>query len=417
MADTKLYEILGVPKTASDQDIKKAYRKMAKEFHPDKNPEAGDKFKEISFAYEVLSDPKKRPIYDKYGIQGIKEKSGGGAADFSDDLISQLLGGRLFGGMGGPFGMGGHSRRQNRGEDTVHPLKVSLEDLYNGKTTKLQLTKSVICTTCSGKGSKSGKTFTCTSCRGMGFKIHYRSIGANMTQQIQARCNDCQGEGEVMDEKDKCIHCAGRKVLSVKKVLEVNVDKGMKEMQKIHFRGEGDQQPDQEPGDVVIVLQQKPHERFQRQGIDLVTTETITLTEALCGFSKVIKHLDDRELIITHPPGEIIKPDDIKGVVGEGMPIYKNPFEKGTLYIKFEVQFPEMNFSSEAKLKELESLLSPRPSIDLPAPGAEHVEEVDLVDYTPNERGGAGGGEAYHSDEDEEMGHMHGGQSVRCANQ
>ncbi|XP_026676575.1 dnaJ homolog subfamily A member 2 [Diaphorina citri] len=349
MADTKLYEVLGVSKSASDQEIKKAYRKLAKEFHPDKNPEAGDKFKEISFAYEVLSDEKKRATYDRYGIQGIKEKAGGGGADFSDDLISQLFGGRLFG-MGGPFG--GHSRgRPHRGEDTVHPLKVSLEDLYNGKTTKLQLTKSVICSTCNGKGSKSGATFTCASCRGCGFKIHHRIIGPNMTQQIQARCSDCQGEGEVMNEKDRCGSCAGRKTLSVKKVLEVNVDKGMKEMQKIYFRGEGDQQPDQEPGDVIIVLEQKPHDRFQRQGINLVTTETITLTEALCGFTKVIKHLDDRQLLITHPPGEVIKPEDIKGIVGEGMPIYKNPYEKGTLYIKFDVQFPESYFNNDAKLK------------------------------------------------------------------
>lgn len=119
------------------------------------------------------------------------------------------------------------------------------------------------------------------------------------------RCSDCQGEGEIINEKDRCSTCKGKKVCNETKILEVHVDKGMREHQKILFRGEGDQQPDVEPGDVVIILQLKPHEKFQRSGDDLYINHTITLTEALCGFSFIMHQLDGRELLVTHPPGQV----------------------------------------------------------------------------------------------------------------
>ncbi|XP_016387148.1 dnaJ homolog subfamily A member 2-like [Sinocyclocheilus rhinocerous] len=146
VADTKLYDILGVSPSASENELKKAYRKLAKEYHPDKNPNAGDKFKEISFAYEVLTNPEKKDLYDRYGEQGLREGGCGGGG--MDDIFSHIFGGGLFGFMGGQ----GRSRNggRRRGEDMVHPLKVSLEDLYNGKTTKLQLSKNVLCSTCNG---------------------------------------------------------------------------------------------------------------------------------------------------------------------------------------------------------------------------------------------------------------------------
>lgn len=123
------------------------------------------------------------------------------------------------------------------------------------------------------------------------------------------RCSDCQGEGEIINEKDRCSTCKGKKVCNETKILEVHVDKGMRENQKILFRGEGDQQPEVEPGDVVIILQQKPHEKFQRSGDDLYMNHTITLTEALCGFSFMMRQLDGRELMVTHPPGQVGKFD------------------------------------------------------------------------------------------------------------
>lgn len=378
---------------------------MAKEYHPDKNPEAGDKFKEISYAYEVLSDPKKRQTYDKYGLKGMQD----GAP--ADDIFSHFFEGGLFGGFGG-FG-GPNMRRRQRGEDTVHPLKVTLEDLYNGKTTKLQLSKNVICAACHGEGGKSGAVQPCRSCKGCGLKVTYRQIGPGMMQQLQSRCPDCQGEGEIINEKDRCTVCKGKKVCNQTKILEVHVDKGMRDNQKILFRGEGDQQPDVEPGDVVIILQQKPHEKFQRTGDDLYMNHTITLTEALCGFSFVLHQLDGRDLLITQPAGQVIKPRDVKGIRGEGMPQYKNPFEKGNLYITFDIEFPD-SFPSTEKLQLLECALPPRPPFVMPE--GDNVEEVDLVDYDPKTAKGShprSRGEAYASDDEE---HVH-GPGMQCAHQ
>ncbi|KAF5275686.1 hypothetical protein FQA39_LY06798 [Lamprigera yunnana] len=408
MADNKLYEILSVSRSASDGEIKKAYRKLAKEFHPDKNPEEGHRFKEISYAYEVLSDPKKRQVYDKYGLKGMQE--GGmqeGMFGGAEDLLSRLFGNDLF----GNFGMGGMRRRQ-RGEDTIHPLKVTLEDIYNGKTTKLQLSKNVLCSTCSGKGSKNDIALTCRTCQGSGIKVTYRQLGPGMTQQMQSRCPQCHGEGEIISEKDRCNACHGKKVCNETKILEVHVDKGMKQNQKIFFRGEGDQQPNVEPGDVVIVLQQKPHEIFQRDGDDLHINHGVTLTEALCGFSFVVHHLDGRDLLIKHSPGEVIKPGEVRMIPGEGMPHYKNPFEKGNMYVTFEVVFPKNHFANEMQLKELENALPPRTPFTMPV--GDHVEEVDIHDYDPNDKNAAGGrGEAYDSDDEV----VHSSPGVQCAQQ
>lgn len=330
-----------------------------------------------------------------------------------DELFSQLFGGGLFGGFGG-MGGGMRSRQRMRGEDTVHPLKVTLEDMYNGKTSKLQLSKNVICAGCAGKGSKSGTVEQCRTCRGCGLKVTYRQLGPGMTQKFQSRCTDCSGEGEIIQEKDRCQTCRGKKVCNEIKILEVHVDKGMKENQKIFFRGEGDQLPDVEPGDVIIVLQLKPHEKFQRSGDDLYMSHSVTLTEALCGFSILIRHLDGRDLLVKHPPGQVIKPGDVKGIEGEGMPQYKNPFEKGNLYINFDVTMPDSYFAPEPKLKELEALLPPRPEFKMPE--GEDVMEVDMQEYNPNEhgRGRAGRSEAYASDDDEHGGHEPG---LQCAPQ
>ncbi|XP_071448131.1 dnaJ homolog subfamily A member 2-like [Hetaerina americana] len=411
MADSKLYEILGVSRSATDVEIKKAYRQLAKAFHPDKNPEAGDKFKEISFAYEVLSDRSKREIYDKYGMRGIKERMGddGGSGFGPGDLFSHLFGGSgLSGMMGGGMGMG----RVRKGEDTVHGLKVTLEDLYNGKLTKLQLCKKVVCKMCLGKGSKSGHQHTCHSCSGYGAKVTYRPLALGLTQQIQMKCNDCHGTGEIISEKDRCPGCKAQKVVNETKILEVHVDKGMKENQKIRFCGEGDQQPDVEAGDIIIVIQQKVHSKFQRSGNDLAISHNISLTEALCGFSFLLQHLDGRELLITHPPGQVVKPGATKGITGEGMPIYRNHFEKGNLYINFNITFPVSHFADQHKLKELEVLLPPRP--EFVSPAAECVEEVTLEDYDPNDDRGRGErSEAYASDDED---HHHRG-GMPCPNQ
>ncbi|KAG0725455.1 DnaJ subfamily A member 2 [Chionoecetes opilio] len=414
MAENRLYEVLGVSRNASDTEIRKNYRKLAKECHPDKNPAAGDKFKEISFAYEVLTDPQKREIYDRYGLKGLQEGDTGGPG--TDDIFSHFFGGGgPFGGLFGGFGGGGMSRHGPRrgpkkGENTVHRLKVSLEDLYNGKVSKLQLSKNTICIACGGEGGPPGALHPCRTCSGRGIKVTITQLGPGMVQQMQSRCPACDGEGEVINERDRCQTCLGRKVVQQTKLLEVQVDKGMRDEQRITFHGEGDQMPGVEAGDVIIVLQEKAHEVFTRSGTDLMMKKSITLTQALCGFTTVVDHLDGRKIIVNHPPGSVLVPGCVRGIVGEGMPIYKNPFEKGDLYIRIEVDFPENYFAPEGKLKELEGLLGGRPAAEeIPA---DH-EEVNMNEYDEN---GPGGSRGHCYDEDDEH-HPMGGQHVQCAHQ
>lgn len=294
----------------------------------------------------------------------------------------------------------------------VHPLKVSLEDLYNGKTTKLQLSKNVLCGACNGQGGKAGAVQKCAACRGRGMRVMIRQLAPGMVQQMQSVCTDCNGEGEVINEKDRCKKCEGHKVCKETKLLEVHVDKGMKHGQKITFSGEADQAPGVEPGDIVLVLQEKEHEDFRREGSDLHMVQRIGLVEALCGFQMTITHLDGRQLLVKYPTGKVIEPGCIRMVKGEGMPQYRNPFEKGDLYIKFDVQFPENNWISPEKLNELECLLPARSETPVIAADA---EEVDLTEFDRSQAGVGARREAYNDSSDEEGGHH--GPGVQCAHQ
>lgn len=203
--ESKFYDILGVTPDADESTLKKAYRKLALKYHPDKNPDAGEKFKEISMAYEVLSDPEKRRIYDQHGEQGIKEGGGGGGGFHSPMDIFDMF----FGGGGG--GMGGR-RGPRRTKNLMHQLGVSLEDMYNGTTRKLALQKNVICGDCEGVGGKSGAVQKCPTCRGTGMQVRIHQLGPGMMQQIQSMCSECQGQGERIDPKLRCKKCVGRKV-------------------------------------------------------------------------------------------------------------------------------------------------------------------------------------------------------------
>jgi DnaJ family protein A protein 2 len=189
----------------------------------------------LAQAYEVLNDPEKREIYDQYGEDALKEgMGGGGGADMHSpfDIFEQLFGG------GGGFGGGSsRGRRQKRGEDVVHTMKVSLEDLYNGATKKLSLSRNVLCGKCKGKGSKSGATATCSGCRGAGMRMITRQIGPGMIQQMNTVCPECRGKGEMINDMDRCQSCKGNKLAQEKKVLEVHVEKGMQHGQKIVFQG------------------------------------------------------------------------------------------------------------------------------------------------------------------------------------
>jgi DnaJ family protein A protein 2 len=396
--ETKYYDLLEVAPDASEGDLKKAYRKKALRLHPDKGGDP-ELFKEVTHAYEVLADPEKRDIYDARGEAGLSEQGGMGGMD-PQDLFSQLFGG------GGFFG-GGGGRPQSirRTKDLVHRVQVSLEDLYKGKTTKLALTRNALCSKCNGKGGKDGAARSCGSCSGRGIKVTLRHMGP-MIQQMQSACDDCNGTGEFINPKDRCSNCKGKKVLPEKKILEVHIDKGMRGNQTITFAGESDQSPNAQSGDVVIVIEEKPHDRFKRQENNLVTELEIDLLTALAGGEVVIKHLDDRALLVRFLPGEVIKNESVKVIRSQGMPSQRH-HEPGDLYVKFTVAFPDAIDPSKVLL--LEQALPPRTPVQS-FPKSVHLEEVDLEEPDVRSRASAM--------EDDGMDEDHDGEPrVQCANQ
>uniref|UniRef100_A0A7S3BC33 Uncharacterized protein n=1 Tax=Prasinoderma singulare TaxID=676789 RepID=A0A7S3BC33_9VIRI len=413
---TKFYKLLGVEQSASAAEIKKAYRKSAMKNHPDKGGDS-EVFKEITAAYEVLSNPEKKQIYDEYGEDALKEGMGGGPGGGNPfDIFEAMFGG----GMGG---MGGSSRgrRQRRGEDVVHQLKMSLEDLYNGVTKKLSLSKNLLCPKCDGTGSKSGRSTTCQACGGQGFRMQVRQIGPGMIQQVQVPCSACRGTGECISAGDRCDHCKGNKVVQQRKILEVFVEKGMRHGQKIVFQGEADEAPDTLPGDIVFVVQQKEHKTFTRKGSDLVVEKEVSLVEALTGYTGTLTHLDKRVLAIKTQPGEVIRPNEVKKINDEGMPTHGRPFDKGALYVKFKVVFPEDGAISEKEAKALQAVLGGpgKSPMDL-----DDAEECHLrsVDFEAEMRQSAARSRQYGGDDSDDEdprrgGGGAGGPGVQCAQQ
>lgn len=209
------------------------------------------------------------------------------------DIFSQMFGG----------GMGGRERGPQKGKSVQHAIKVTLEDIFKGKTSKIAVNRDRICKKCDGKGGIDGANSTCPGCRGRGMKTRMTMLGPGMYTQSTGPCEDCNGTGEQIDEANKCQACNGKKVLKEKKVIEAVIDKGAPHGEKYIFHGESDEHPDKEPGDVVIVVNEQPHKLFKRKGADILMEKDITLLESLTGVDFIVKHLDGTNLRIKSAPG------------------------------------------------------------------------------------------------------------------
>jgi DnaJ family protein A protein 2 len=269
------------------------------------NPDAAIKFKDISLAYAVLSNPIKRRLYDTFGEKSVlyaDRDQGRGAAE---DLFAQFFSGES------TFAGGGLEATAQRGPPKArtiyHVHKVALEDIYRGKICKMALQKSIICPKCDGRGGKAGAIEECAGCEGYGMKTATRPMGP-MSQRSQTVCPDCNGKGEIIRDKDKCEACDGKKTTIERKVIHVNVERGVKTGHKIEFRGEGDQILGIQTGDVVFEIDEKPHPLFHRKDDHLIYSADIGLGTARTGGTISIEHLSGRRLNVEILPGELLGP-------------------------------------------------------------------------------------------------------------
>jgi len=348
MAKRDYYEVLGVQRNAAETDLKAAFRKLAKEHHPDRNPgdgEAERKFKEINEAYETLKDPQKRAAYDQFGHAAFEGGRGGGPGGFGpdfassmsdifDDLFGEFMGG-CRGGPGGPGGGPGQRSRggRERGSDLRYNLEVTLAEAFAGKTAQIRVPTSVSCETCSGSGARAGtKPTSCPTCGGMG-KV--RASQGFFT--IERTCPSCQGRGEVID--DPCPACSGSGRVMKERTLSVNIPAGVEDDTRIRLAGEGEAGHRGGPsGDLYIFLAVKPHEFFQRDGADIFCKVPISMITAALGGQIEVPALDGSTTRVRVPEGtETNKQFRLKG---KGMPVLRAKVT-GDMYIQVEVETPK----------------------------------------------------------------------------
>lgn len=323
MAGRDFYKILGVSRNATPKDIKKAFRRLSVQYHPDKNPDPAAKamYTDINEANEVLSDPDKRRVYDRSGEEGVKQ------------LAQQGQGGGF-----DPFDIFGmHKQEEAKGPDINLKMRVSLEDVYNGKEIEIQYTKQAICPHCRGNGAESMEDLEkCPKCKGQGFILRKQQLAPGFIQQFQEHCDRCNGEGQVI--KKKCHVCHGNKVVKSMDFLVAIVEKGVKNGHVIEHDDAGDEFLNVRTSAIKIKIEILPHPKFERDGDDLKTKVKLTLKEALLGFNKTIKHLDGHSVRLNKLG--TTNPGDVQKVIGEGMPHYQFSSEHGDLYVTYEVEFP-----------------------------------------------------------------------------
>eukprot|EP01060_Flectonema_neradi_P036518 TRINITY_DN703_c0_g1_i1.p1 TRINITY_DN703_c0_g1~~TRINITY_DN703_c0_g1_i1.p1 ORF type:complete len:404 (+),score=94.90 TRINITY_DN703_c0_g1_i1:79-1290(+) len=400
--EMEYYEILGVSGDAEETQIKRAYKRMALKYHPDKCKEADgeQKFKQVAEAYEVLSDADKRSIYDKHGKKGLEEGGGMPGGMDASDIFSAFFG-------------GGKPRGEKKPKDIVHELSVSLEDFYNGRTRKIAATRDRLCEPCGHSGvdkacGKSRDSFKCGECDGKGAKVVLRELAPGFVQQAQVVCPKCQGQGFSIPSQFICKDCDGKRVVKERKVLEVHIEKGMKQGDHVLFDGEGDQIPGLKlSGNILIMLGHKPHDFFQRRGRHLFIEQEITLNEALCGFTLPIQHLDGRELLVKTRPGQVLDPQQLWVIDREGMPVKgTGGCEKGSLVVNLKVKFPDK--ISDAQKKAIHAALGEPETLPLKP---EHEECFLAAFEQKRQQRRQQRGHGHHH------GHGGGGQTAQCSHQ
>ena len=360
LATEDFYSLLGLSKSASDRDIKRAYRTLSKKYHPDKNPNnssAHAKFVEVAEAYEALSDSNLRKIYDQYGHEGLKQHQqgqSGGAGGHHDpfDLFSRFFGG------GGHFG---HAGGQRRGPDMEVRMQLPLRDFYNGRETEFTVEKQQICEDCEGSGSADGVVETCSKCGGRGAVIHKHMLAPGIYQQVQMQCDGCGGKGKSI--KHTCPVCGGARVVRRSVTLTAVIEKGMPKGARLTFENEADESPDYVAGDMVVTLQEQEPKLnveeaqartdgtfFRRKYNDLWWKEVLSLREAwMGGWTRNLTHLDGHVVKLSRRRGEVVQPGQVDTIRGEGMPIFHEGHlhehhdgdEFGKLYVEYVVVLPD----------------------------------------------------------------------------
>ena len=355
MAKRDYYEVLGVDKSASANDIKKAYRKLAIQYHPDKNPgdkEAEEKFKEAAEAYSVLSDPDKKARYDQFGHEGLSGAAGGGfngaGMDLNDifSMFGDIFGGRGgFGGFGG-FGGGGGGPQKYRGSDQRVKVKLTLQDIANGVTKKFKLKKYVPCTHCGGSGAEGNATETCPECKGTGRVVRTQQSFFGM-MRTEVACPHSNGEGKVI--KNKCPHCNGDGVVMGEEVVEVNIPAGVYEGMQLSMRGKGNAgKHNGIPGDLLIVIEEEKHPTLVRDENDLIYSLLLDIPTATLGGFAEIPTIDGKAKVTIEAgtqPGKVLR------LRGKGLPTL-NGYGKGDIVVNISVYIPETLSKDEKKVIE-----------------------------------------------------------------
>ncbi|KAI9836781.1 MAG: hypothetical protein M1819_000946 [Sarea resinae] len=332
-ATKAFWRLLGIDKSASERDIKKAYRTLSKKYHPDKNPgdeSAHQRFVEIAEAYDALSDEETRKIYDQYGHDGVTQhKQGGGPGGQHHDPFDLFS--RFFGG-GGHFGHG--SPGQRRGPDMELRAAIPLRDFYTGATHDLGYEKQMICEKCEGSGSADGKVDTCQQCGGHGRVLQKHMLAPGIFQQVQTSCDACGGKGKTI--RHKCSVCGGERIVRRPNTVTVDIEPGMPKGQRLTFENEADDHPDHVAGDLhVVILEDEPRlgdsddtrtdgTFFRRKGDDLFWREVLSLREAWLGdWTRNLTHLDGHTVQLSRKRGEVVQPNAVEVIKDEGMPLWR----------------------------------------------------------------------------------------------